>query len=175
MGKTVLTEKEIALAVNRIAYEVVESLGDRDDLCVVGIRSRGVPLAFRLAQAIAMVTGGQVPVGILDITVFRDDLITASTIPEARSTEIDFDVNGKRIVLVDDVLFTGRTIHAAIAALMQLGRPALIRTAVLIDRGHRELPIHADFVGKSIDTLYGESVDVFLSETDGQDIVKLKG
>jgi len=143
-------------------------------LCLVGIRNRGVYLAERLAGCIRKIENKEVPVGILDITLYRDDLTLVASHPLVRKTEIDFDINDKILVLVDDVLYTGRTIRAALDALIDFGRPKSIQLAVLVDRGHRELPIRADYVGKNIPTAQNESVEVRLEEVDGKDEVVIR-
>jgi len=161
----------IRRSVIRIAHEVIERNKGVADLAVVGIRTRGVPLARRLANAIKSIEQVEVPVGVLDITLYRDDLSTISVQPVVHKTEIPFDVNDKIIVLVDDVIFTGRTARAALDALIDLGRPRAIQLAVLVDRGHRELPIRPDFVGKNVPTSKREVVAVRLRETDGEERV----
>ncbi|MCB9771682.1 MAG: bifunctional pyr operon transcriptional regulator/uracil phosphoribosyltransferase PyrR [Candidatus Omnitrophica bacterium] len=153
----------------RIAHEIVEKNKGIDSLCLVGIRTRGAVLAERLSACIKAIEGKTVPVGILDITLYRDDLSMVAQQPVVHETLIDFDISDKKIILVDDVLFTGRTIRAALDALIDLGRPATIQLAVLIDRGHRELPIRADYVGKNIPTSLDENVKVVLSESDSKD------
>ena len=155
----------------RIAHEIVEKNKGIADLCLVGIRNRGVYLAERLAGCIKKIENKDVPVGILDITLYRDDLTLVGSQPLVRKTEIDFDINDKILVLVDDVLYSGRTIRAALDALIDFGRPKSIQLAVLVDRGHRELPIRADYVGKNIPTAKNESVEVRLEEADGKDEV----
>ena len=140
-----------------------------EDLCLVGIRTGGAVLAGRLKAAIQEIEKAQVPVGILDITLYRDDLTLIGASPVVRATEIDFDINQKKISLIDDVFFTGRTIRAALDALVDFGRPSIIQLAVLIDRGHRELPIRADFVGKNIPTSKSQNVKVILTESDGKE------
>jgi pyrimidine operon attenuation protein / uracil phosphoribosyltransferase len=160
----------------RIAHEILERNRGIDELALVGIRSRGVPLARRLARAIADIGGHDVPTGALDITLYRDDLgrHTVGTQPVVRSTEIPFSIDDKRILLVDDVLFTGRTIRAALDALIEFGRPKTIQLVVLVDRGHRELPIKADYVGKNLPTSPSQSVQVRLIEIDGKDEVEIQ-
>jgi pyrimidine operon attenuation protein/uracil phosphoribosyltransferase len=157
--------------VNRLAHEIVERNIGTDNLVIVGIRTRGEYLARRLARKIEEIEGKSVQVGILDITLYRDDLRGRLDQPQLKSTEILFDITGKVVVLVDDVLFTGRTIRSALNALTDLGRPALIELLVLIDRGHRELPIKADFVGKSIPTSLKQEIKVMMTETDSEDSV----
>jgi len=164
--------------VTRIAHEIVERNKGVDDLILVGIHRRGVPIAARLAQRIAEFEGTAPLQGSLDITLYRDDLSTISHQPVVGPSEIPADINGKVVVLVDDVLYTGRTVRAAMDAVIDFGRPRAIRLAVLVDRGHRELPVRADFVGKNLPTAETERVDVRLTETDGEDevvIVKVEG
>ena len=161
--KLVLDAPSIERAVTRMAHEILEKNKDTGDLALVGIQTRGVVLANRLQQKI----GTQVPLGVLDINLYRDDLTRIADQPVIRKTEIGFDLTGKTVVLVDDVLFTGRTIRSALDALIDFGRPKRIELAVLIDRGHHDLPIRADFVGKNIPTSPQEQVIVRLSETDG--------
>ncbi|MFA6217464.1 MAG: bifunctional pyr operon transcriptional regulator/uracil phosphoribosyltransferase PyrR [Candidatus Omnitrophota bacterium] len=168
--KSKLLDKEaIRRSIVRIAHEILEKNKGTDDLCLVGIRSRGVYLAERLKAAIKTIDEKEIPVGILDITLYRDDLSLTSSQPVVHKTEIDFDIADKNVVLVDDVLYTGRTIRAALDALIDLGRPRSIQLAVLIDRGHRELPIRPDYVGKNIPTSLHETVEVRLMEVDGAD------
>ena len=164
---------KIARTIAGISREILKSTQEIDDLVLIGIRSRGVPLAERLGAAIAKKTGRDVPVGILDINLYRDDLSLVDEQPVLRKTEIPFRVSGRNVVLVDDVLFTGRTIRAALEGLIDLGRPKRIQLAVLIDRGHRELPIQADFVGRSVRTSREQAVEVRFTETDGEDSVFL--
>jgi pyrimidine operon attenuation protein/uracil phosphoribosyltransferase len=161
--------------VNRLAHEVVERNKGTENLALVGIRTRGEYLARRLAQKIEEIEGKSVQIGILDITLYRDDLRGRLDQPQLKSTEILFDVTGKLIILVDYVLFTGRTIRSALNALTDLGRPSLIELLVLVDRGHRELPIKADFVGKSVPTSSREEIKVMMTETDSEDAVYLVG
>ena len=158
-------------AVVRISHEIIERNKGVDDVVLVGIRTRGVPIAERLAAAIKNIENIELPVGMLDITLYRDDLSTLAYNPIVHGTEIDLDLNGKTIVLVDDVLYTGRTIRAALDAVIDMGRPKAIQLAVMIDRGHRELPIRADFAGKNVPTSHKESVEVHLEELDGADEV----
>jgi len=169
----ILDKEAISRTITRIAHEILEKNKGTLDLCLVGIRNRGAYLAQRLSNCAQGIEKEKVPVGILDITLYRDDLTLISARPVVHKTEIDFDINGKNIVLVDDVLYTGRTIRAALDALIDLGRPRSIQLAVLVDRGHRELPIRADFVGKNIPTSKNEMVDVHLEEVDGTDEVLL--
>ena len=160
----------------RIAHEILERNRGIEELALVGIRTRGVPIARRLAQAIKEINGHEVPTGALDITLYRDDLMRHAVGPQpvVRRTEIPFSIDGKRILLVDDVLYTGRTIRAALDALIDFGRPQSIQLVVLVDRGHRELPIKADYVGKNLPTAASESVQVHLMEIDGRDEVEVQ-
>lgn len=169
MTSQILDQENIQRALTRIAHEILEKNKGGDELCLVGIRTRGDILAKRLQEYIKQIEGKDVLVGILDINLYRDDLTLISQQPVVRETLINFDINGKKVVLVDDVLFTGRTIRAALNAINDFGRPANIQLAVLIDRGHRELPIRADYVGKNIPTSPGENVKVVLKEVDGKE------
>jgi|SRR5690554_2893646 len=166
-----MDEDAIRRALYRLSHEISEKNKGVEDLIIVGIRTRGVPLAQRLAALIRMNEGIDLPVGVLDITFYRDDLSLVSQQPVVHKTEIPLRITGKKVVLVDDVLFTGRTVRAAMDALMDLGRPHLIQLAVLVDRGHRELPIRADYIGKNVPTSQKEAVQVKLRETDGEDRV----
>ena len=170
---TVLSADDIRRAVRRIAHEIVERNRGLEGVVLVGMRTRGVPLAHRLAGAILEFEGDGVPVGALDIGLYRDDISHLELRPRILPTELPTDIDGKRVVLVDDVLYTGRSIRAALDALIDFGRPASIQLAVLVDRGHRELPIRPDYVGKNIPTAPGEDVQVLLEETDGRDDVLL--
>src|SRR5690625_3414566 len=170
----VLDEPAIGRALTRIAHEVLERNKGTDGLVFVGIHTRGVPLSRRLADRVKQIEGLDVPVGVLDITLYRDDLTTIAQQPVVRRTEIPVPIAGRTVVLVDDVLYTGRTIRAALDALIDLGRPARILLAVLVDRGHRELPLRADFVGKNLPTAADENVRVRLQETDGDDRVVIQ-
>lgn len=161
----VMDTETIRRAIQRMAHEILEK-GSGRDLNLIGIRTRGVLLAERLKKAIKDIEGIDVPMGILDITLYRDDLTLVGVKPVVRQTQIDFDISDKRIVLVDDVFYTGRTIRAALDALTDFGRPAKIELAVLVDRGHRELPIRADFVGKNIPTAKTQNVKVLMQEED---------
>lgn len=165
--------KQIAHAISRIAHEILESLADEEELAVIGIRSNGDHLADRLVREIKHIEGRKVDVGYMDITLYRDDLLTNPEHPEIKATEILFPVDKKVVVLVDDVLFTGRTIRAALNQIPDYGRPKAVRLAVLIDRGGRELPIRADFVGKNIPTNPKDKVSVALAERGGEDSVIL--
>lgn len=162
-----MDQDSIRRAMMRIAHEILEKNRGVSDLCIIGIRTRGAVIAERIQECIKKIEGESVPVGILDITLYRDDFTLATHQPVVHQTEIDFDVTGKKMVLVDDVLFTGRTIRAALDAIIDLGRPSNIQLAVLIDRGHRELPIRADYVGKNIPTSLKQNVAVLLKEHDG--------
>lgn len=167
----ILTKEEIARAVTRIGHEIIERNKGSKDLAIVGIRTRGYVLAERIAKAIADIDAVPPPVGALDITLYRDDLSVVSEQPVVHKTEIDFNIEGKNVILVDDVLYTGRTIRCALDALIDLGRPKSIQLAILIDRGHRELPIRADYVGKNLPTSQKELVQVKLEEIDEEDVV----
>ena len=171
---TVMESDDMRRAVQRIAHEIIERNRGIDDIILVGIRTRGVPIAQRLAQAIEESEGRKPAFGVLDITLYRDDLSTLQSQPIVRSTDILTDITGKIVVLVDDVLYTGRTIRAALDAIVDLGRPKMIQLAVLIDRGHRELPISADFVGKSVPTSKSEIIAVRLSDIDGEERVVIR-
>lgn len=171
--KGILDQEGIQRALTRIAHEILEKNKGLDDLAVIGIRTRGVPLAERIADRITEIEGEEVPVGILDITLYRDDLTTVAQQPIVHQTEIPFDITDKKIILVDDVLYTGRTVRSALDALIDLGRPRAIQLAILIDRGHRELPIRADFVGKNLPTSQEEVVEVKLEEVDDAEEVIL--
>ena len=166
----------IRRAVSRMAHEILERNKNVQEIGLVGIRTRGVILAQRLKEAVRQIEGKGLPTGTLDITLYRDDLSLVGASPIVGKTEIDFDIHNKIIVLVDDVLYTGRTIRAALDALIDFGRPSIIQLAVLVDRGHRELPIRADFVGKNIPTSKAQNVKVILQETDsGEDQVVVEG
>ncbi|NMB00656.1 MAG: bifunctional pyr operon transcriptional regulator/uracil phosphoribosyltransferase PyrR [Firmicutes bacterium] len=167
----ILDKEQIRRALTRISHEIVERNRGIDRLVLAGIRTRGVPLARRLAEMIEKIEGTKVPVGILDITLYRDDLSTVAEQPVVNQTSMPVDVQGKTVVLVDDVLFTGRTARAALDAVIDLGRPERVQLAVLIDRGHRELPIRADYVGKNLPTSTKEIVAVRLEEIDEDDRV----
>lgn len=164
-------------SLTRIAHEIVERSRGLDELALVGIRTRGVPIARRLAQLVKDINQREVPTGTLDITLYRDDFMkhAVGSQPVVRSTEIGFSIDNKRILLVDDVLYTGRTVRAALDALIEFGRPRSIQLAVLVDRGHRELPIKADYVGKNLPTSPSQSVSVRLVEIDGRDEVEIEG
>jgi pyrimidine operon attenuation protein/uracil phosphoribosyltransferase len=172
----VLDADRISRALTRIAHEILERNHGTDELALIGIRTRGVPLARRLAQTIREVSHHDVQTGALDITLYRDDLMRAAVAaqPVVRKTEIPFSIDDKRILLVDDVLYTGRTIRAALDALIEFGRPKTIQLVVLVDRGHRELPIKADYVGKNVPTSQSQSIQVHLIEIDGRDEVEIQ-
>lgn len=169
----VLDEPALDRALTRIAHEILERNAGAADLAFVGLRTRGITLAQRLARKIADIDGAQIPVGTLDITLYRDDLDMRGA-PVIRGTDIPFSIKAKTVVLVDDVLFTGRTIRAALDAIIDLGRPKMVQLAILIDRGHRELPIRPDYVGKNLPTSRRESVAVRLREHDGEDRVVIE-
>jgi pyrimidine operon attenuation protein / uracil phosphoribosyltransferase len=170
-SSSLMDDAEIGRAVTRIAHEILERNKGAEAVVLVGIAARGDDLARRLAAEILRIERRAVPVGALDITFYRDDIGIRAEAPEVHETRIDFDVNDRVVVLVDDVLFTGRTIRAALDALVDFGRPTAIQLAVLVDRGHRELPIRADFVGKNVPTRKDEDVRVALREVDGRDAV----
>jgi pyrimidine operon attenuation protein/uracil phosphoribosyltransferase len=174
---TVMDAERMARSLTRIAHEVVERNRGVADLALIGIRQRGVPLAHRLAAEIKTITGTEVPTGALDITLYRDDLRhhAAGPQPVIRTTDVPFSIDDRVILLVDDVLYTGRTIRSAFDALIDFGRPRAIQLVALIDRGHRELPIKADYVGRNIPTSRQQSVQVRLSEIDGRDEVEVEG
>jgi pyrimidine operon attenuation protein / uracil phosphoribosyltransferase len=171
MSKIILDAPSVERTVLRMAHEILEKNKGTEGLCLIGIQTRGVILANRLKKAIADIAKSEVPTGLLDINLYRDDLTKVSEQPVIHKTEINFDLDGKIVVLVDDVLYTGRTIRSALDALIDFGRPKRIELAVLIDRGHRELPIRADFVGKNIPTSEDERVYVHFSETDQKEEV----
>ena len=166
----VMDADRISRTLTRIAHEIVERNKGVDDLALIGVRTRGVYIARRLARTLKEITGDDVPTGALDITLYRDDLMRHAVGPQPviRRTEIPFSIDDKRILLVDDVLYTGRTIRAALDALIEFGRPKAIQLVVLVDRGHRELPIKADYVGKNLPTSLSQSVQVHLTEIDGR-------
>ncbi len=169
--KVIMTEDEIRRVLVRISHEVLENNDGSNDLVLIGVHTRGVPLAHRIAAVIKKAEGADVPVGSLDIGLHRDDLQYLETPPAIRPTDIPAGITGKNVVLVDDVLFTGRSIRAAMDALIDFGRPQRIQLAVLIDRGHRELPIRANFVGRNIPSSKDERIQLRLKETDGKDEV----
>ena len=169
---TILSAEEIRRTINRLASEIVERSADLSQIILLGIHTRGVPLAYLLAKQIEILENTSVAVGAIDVTFYRDDLDKIKTRIPAK-TKIPFDLTGKTVVLVDDVIYKGRTIRAALNAVTEYGRPELIRLAVLVDRGHRELPIHPDFSGKELPTASEEKVKVYFEELDGRDAVEL--
>jgi pyrimidine operon attenuation protein/uracil phosphoribosyltransferase len=176
MQTVVMDADRIGRTLTRIAHEIVERNKGVGNLALVGVRTRGVHIARRLARSLKEITGDDVPTGALDITLYRDDLMRQAVGPQplVRRTEIPFSIDNRRILLVDDVLYTGRTVRAALDALIDFGRPGAIQLVVLVDRGHRELPIKADYVGKNLPTSSEQSVQVRLQETDSQDEVVLQ-
>ncbi|MFD1672237.1 bifunctional pyr operon transcriptional regulator/uracil phosphoribosyltransferase PyrR [Agrilactobacillus yilanensis] len=175
MGKEVVDGVTMKRALTRITYEIIEQNKTVEDIALVGIKTRGIYVAQRIASRLKQLEGIDVPVGTLDITLYRDDNHDAKTDqePEVNSSDIAFDINDKNVILVDDVVFTGRTIRAALDALMDIGRPKKIALAVLVDRGHRELPIRPDFVGKNIPTSLDEQIRVNVEEIDGKDSIDI--
>ncbi len=171
--KTIMGESEIRRALNRIAHEIIERNKGTRNLALIGIKRRGDFIAQRIADRIKESEGKKIPIGALDITLYRDDLQLVSEAPIIEGTAIPFDIGKKIIILIDDVLYTGRTIRAAMEELMDFGRPKAIQLAVLVDRGHRELPIHPDFVGKKVPTAKKEIVDIHIQEVDGEDCVTI--
>ncbi|KRM87685.1 bifunctional pyr operon transcriptional regulator/uracil phosphoribosyltransferase PyrR [Liquorilactobacillus vini] len=176
MAKEVVDSMAMKRALTRMTYEIIEKNKGIGDLVIVGIKTRGIYLAQRIAKRLQQLEGASVPVGELDISLYRDDRHDASlkNDPVVKSSQLDFDVTDKQVILVDDVLFTGRTVRAALDALMDQGRPKKINVAVLVDRGHRELPIKADFVGKNIPTSRQEEIQVSVEEIDGKDSIEIK-
>ena len=175
MEKTQIMDADgIRRALVRIAHEIIEKNKGVENLALVGIRRRGVPLAQRIAEQIKKIEGVEIPIGILDITLYRDDISTLAHQPVLHRTEIPFPLGGRKIVLVDDVLYTGRTVRAALDALVDMGRPEFIQLAVLVDRGHRELPIRADYVGKNVPTAKREMVSVMVKGIDQDDCVLIR-
>jgi pyrimidine operon attenuation protein / uracil phosphoribosyltransferase len=173
----VMDADRMARALTRMAHEILERNRGLDEIALVGIRTRGVPLARRISRSLHEINGDDVPTGALDITLYRDDLMRHPVGPQplVRRTEIPFSIDDRKILLVDDVLYTGRTIRAALDALIDFGRPRAIQLVVLVDRGHRELPIKADYVGKNLPTSLKQSVQVHLQEVDGKDEVLIEG
>ncbi|HZN17025.1 MAG TPA: bifunctional pyr operon transcriptional regulator/uracil phosphoribosyltransferase PyrR [Micromonosporaceae bacterium] len=171
--KVILTGSELGRVVDRLAHQILEKTHGGGETVLLGIPTRGVPLARRLAARIAAFEGAELPVGVLDITLYRDDLRLRAARPVGRTEVPSCGVEGLRVILVDDVLFSGRTVRAALDAMRDIGRPRVVQLAVLVDRGHRELPIRADYVGKNIPTALTETVRVLLTETDGADQVRL--
>jgi pyrimidine operon attenuation protein / uracil phosphoribosyltransferase len=173
----VMDADRMARALTRMSHEILERNRGLDEIALVGIRTRGVPLARRISRSLHEINGDEVPTGALDITLYRDDLMRHPVGPQplVRRTEIPFSIDDRKILLVDDVLYTGRTIRAALDALIDFGRPQAIQLVVLVDRGHRELPIKADYVGKNLPTSLKQSVQVHLQEIDGKDEVLIEG
>ena len=171
--RQLLSAEEISRTLNRLAHEIVEKSGGTQDLALIGVRRRGVPLSERLAKTVKDFSGVEIPVGTIDITLYRDDLSTADIRPVVTPGAVGFDIDGRDVVLCDDVLYTGRTIRAAMNGLFDLGRPKRIRLCVLVDRGHREMPIEATFIGNSVQTSDTEIVEVHLKEIDGDERVVL--
>jgi pyrimidine operon attenuation protein / uracil phosphoribosyltransferase len=173
LKSVLLDDKAIKRTLTRISHEIIEKNKGTENLVLIGIKSRGVPLANRIADLIEQFEEKKVEVGSVDITLYRDDLTTLGEQPTLNSKELGIEIKGKKIILVDDVLYTGRTVRAAIDAIIDVGRPEMIQLAVLVDRGHRELPIRADYVGKNIPTSKKEIISVQLEEVDGKDLVNL--
>ena len=169
-----MDEKAIGRAITRISHEIIERNKGIEDVVLVGIKTRGVPIAHRISKKIEQIEGKKVNTGEIDITLYRDDLKEVDVDPVINGSNIDFDINDKKVILVDDVLYTGRTVRGALDALMDIGRPKSIQLAVLVDRGHRELPVRADYVGKNVPTSKHEVISVMLNETDEQDSVTIK-
>lgn len=170
----IMDEKAIGRAITRISHEIIERNKGIENLVLIGIKTRGVPVASRIADKIEAIEGQRIQIGEMDITLYRDDLSKKQIDPVVNSTKIDFDITDKTVVLVDDVLYTGRTVRSALNALMDVGRPKAIQLAVLVDRGHRELPIRADYVGKNVPTSRSEIISVKLSECDTEDSVSIE-
>ncbi|RMF70173.1 MAG: bifunctional pyr operon transcriptional regulator/uracil phosphoribosyltransferase PyrR [Calditrichaeota bacterium] len=175
MRKQIIDARGLARTITRLAHEIVERNRGVENVVILGILTRGATLARRLQEKISEIEHKHLPLGILDVTMYRDDVFTKIKKPQVKTTKIDFDIDGKTVILVDDVLYTGRTIRAALDAIIDFGRPTAIQLAVLIDRGHRELPIRADYVGKNVPTEFGEEVKVQVKEVDGEDGVYLLG
>ena len=174
LKSVLIDENSFGRTLTRISHEIIEKIGSVDNLCIIGIKTRGVPLAKRLAERICKIEQKEVDVGVLDITLYRDDLTyTNDDMPVVNGSDVPFDISGKNVILVDDVIYTGRTARAALDAIIGFGRPASIQLAVFVDRGHRELPIRADYVGKNIPTSKSEIVHVAVNEIDGKDSVEL--
>lgn len=170
---TLMSPEDIERALKRISHQIIEKNHGLENVCLIGIRTRGIPLARRLQRHIRAIEGVEVPVGELDITLYRDDLSRISELPEVKGSSVDFSIEDMTVVLVDDVIYTARTARAALEAIMKLGRPAKVQLCVLVDRGHTELPIRPNFVGKNIPTSVDEVVAVRLNESDGENAVKL--
>ena len=169
-----MDDKAIGRAITRISHEIIERNKGIEDVVLVGIKTRGVPIADRISKKIEQIEGSKVDTGQIDITLYRDDLKTINTDPVVNGSNIDFNINDKIVILVDDVLYTGRTVRSALDAVVDIGRPKAIQLAVLVDRGHRELPIRADYVGKNVPTSKDEIISVKLSEIDEEDSVTIK-
>ena len=169
-----MDEKAIGRAITRISHEIIERNKGIEDVVLVGIKTRGVPIADRISKKIEQIEGSKVDTGQIDITLYRDDLKTINTDPVVNGSNIDFNINDKIVILVDDVLYTGRTVRSALDAVVDIGRPKAIQLAVLVDRGHRELPIRADYVGKNVPTSKSEVISVKLLEIDSEDSVTIK-
>lgn len=170
----IMDQKAIMRAITRISHEIIERNKGVENVVLIGIKTRGIPVANRIADKIETIEGQRVQTGQMDITLYRDDLSKKQIDPIVNGTKIDFDINDKTVVLVDDVLYTGRTVRSALNALMDIGRPKAIQLAVLVDRGHRELPIRADYVGKNVPTSKSEIISVKLSECDTEDSVSIE-
>lgn len=169
-----MDEKAMARAITRVSHEIIEKNKGIEDVVLVGIKTRGVPIANRIAKKIESIEGKSINTGEIDITLYRDDLKEVNSDPVVNGSNISFDINNKKVILIDDVLYTGRTVRAALDAIMDIGRPKSIQLAVLVDRGHRELPIRADYVGKNVPTSKNEIISVMLKEVDEQDSVTIK-
>ena len=170
----IMDEKAIGRAITRISHEIIERNKGIENVVLIGIKTRGVPVASRIADKIETIEGQRIQIGEMDITLYRDDLSKKQIDPVVNSTKIDFDITDKTVILVDDVLYTGRTVRSALNALMDVGRPKAIQLAILVDRGHRELPIRADYVGKNVPTSRNEIISVKLSECDIEDSVSIE-
>ncbi|WP_419726777.1 bifunctional pyr operon transcriptional regulator/uracil phosphoribosyltransferase PyrR [Terrisporobacter petrolearius] len=170
----IMDEKAIGRAITRISHEIIERNKGIENVVLIGIKTRGVPVASRIADKIENIEGQRIEIGEMDITLYRDDLSKKQIDPVVNSTKIDFDITDKTVVLVDDVLYTGRTVRSALNAIMDVGRPKAIQLAVLVDRGHRELPIRADYVGKNVPTSKTEIISVKLNECDAEDSVTIE-
>ena len=173
LKSVIMDEAAIRRSMTRITHEIIEKNNGTEDLCLLGIRRRGVPLAAMLQENLKLFEGKTIPLGSVDISLYRDDLSELSDTAQTGTSEIPFDITGKKVILVDDVIYTGRTARAAIEAVIDRGRPRLIQLAVLVDRGHRELPIRADYVGKNLPTSHSEIVSVMVQEYDGKTEVQL--
>lgn len=169
-----MDEKAIGRAITRVSHEIIEKNKGVEEIVLVGIKTRGVPIANRICKKIEQIEGTKINTGELDITLYRDDLKKVDVDPVLNGSSIDFNINEKIVILVDDVLYTGRTVRSALDAIMDIGRPKAIQLAVLVDRGHRELPVRADYVGKNVPTSKHEIISVKLAETDGEDSVTIK-